>query len=72
MRSIRLCGTIDEPVAICDLKRFAADYAYKNEKPFISDIVFPKNGKRVAVIGAGTSGLTCGYYLVRIGYEVDV
>ncbi len=65
-------GTIDEPVAICDLKRFAADYAYKNEKPFISDIVFPKNGKRVAVIGAGTSGLTCGYYLVRIGYEVDV
>ena len=35
-------------------------------------MVFPKNGKRVAVIGAGTSGLTCGYYLVRIGYDVDV
>ncbi|MHB1314557.1 MAG: NADH-ubiquinone oxidoreductase-F iron-sulfur binding region domain-containing protein [Christensenellales bacterium] len=63
---------IDEAVAICDLKRFAADYAYKNEKPFASDIVFPKNGKRIAVIGAGTSGLTCGYYLVRIGYDVDV
>lgn len=64
--------SLDEAVAICDLKRFAADYAYKNEKPCANDIVFPKNGKRVAVIGAGVSGLTCGYYLVRIGYDVDV
>jgi NADH-quinone oxidoreductase subunit F len=65
-------SSLDESVAICDLKRFAADYAYRNEKPYASDVVFPKNGKRVAVIGAGTSGLTCGYYLVRIGYDVDV
>jgi NADH-quinone oxidoreductase subunit F len=65
-------GSVDEAVAIRELKRYVADYAYKNEQPFTSDIVFPKNGKRVAVIGAGTSGLTCGYYLVRIGYDVDV
>ena len=65
-------SSVDEAVAICDLKRFVADYAYKNEKPFANDIIFPKNGKKVAVIGAGTSGLTCGYYLVRIGYDVDV
>jgi len=64
--------TLDEAVAICDLKRFVADYAYKNEKPFNEDIIFPKNGKKVAIIGAGASGLTCGYYLVRIGYDVDV
>ena len=64
--------TLDEAVSICELKRFAADYAYRNEKPFTSEIVFPKNGKRVAVIGAGTSGLTCAYYLVKIGYDVDV
>ncbi len=65
-------GSLDEAVAIRELKRYVADYAYKNEQPFTSDIVFPKNGKRIAVIGAGTSGLTCGYYLVRIGYDVDV
>lgn len=65
-------GTLDESVAIRELKRYVADYAYKNETPYTSDIVFPKNGKKVAVIGAGTSGLTCGYYLVRIGYDVDV
>ena len=64
--------TLDEAISICELKRFAADYAYKNEKPYARDVVFPRNGKRVAIIGAGTSGLTCGYYLVRIGYDVDV
>lgn len=65
-------GAVDEAIAICDLKRFVADYAHKNEKAFKSDIVFPKNGKHVAIIGAGASGLTCAYYLVRIGYTVDV
>lgn len=62
----------DESLAVADLKRFVADYAHKNEKPYKSDMVFPKNGKSVAVIGAGASGLTCAYYLVRIGYSVDV
>ena len=62
----------DEALAICDLKRFVADYAFKNEKPYKSDIVFPKNGKSIAIIGAGASGLTCAHYLVRIGYTVDV
>jgi NADH-quinone oxidoreductase subunit F len=62
----------DEAVAICDLKRFAADYAYRNEKEILIDAVMSKNGKKVAVVGAGASGLTCGYYLVRNGYEVDV
>ena len=64
--------SLDEAVAICDLKRFVADYAHKNEKPYSKDIIFPKNGKKVAIIGAGASGLTCGYYLVRIGYDVDI
>ena len=65
-------GKTDEAIAIADLKRFVADYAHKNETPYSNDVVFPKNGKSVAIIGAGASGLTCGYYLVRIGYSVDV
>ncbi len=64
--------TMDEAVAICDIKRFVADYAHKHEKEVISDVIFPSNGKHVSIIGAGASGLTCGYYLARIGYDIDV
>lgn len=65
-------GTVDEAVAICDLKRFVADYAMKYEEEYFHDIVCTKNGQKVAIIGAGASGLTCGYYLARTGYEVDI
>lgn len=66
-------GSVDDPVAIRDLKRFVADYAYKNNLADEGQVVmFPKNGKKVAIIGAGPTGLTCAYYLARLGYEVDV
>ncbi|HBQ63797.1 MAG TPA: hydrogenase [Clostridiales bacterium] len=62
---------LDESVSICDLKRYVADYVVKNEEPYM-DLVFPKKGKSVGIIGAGPSGLTCGYYLARLGYDVDI
>lgn len=62
---------LDEPVAICDLKRYAADYVFQNEEPRL-DLVFPKKPQSVGVIGAGPSGLTCAYYLARLGYSVTV
>lgn len=62
---------LDEPISISDLKRYVADYVLKNEEPYM-DLVFPKKGKSVGIIGAGPSGLTCGYYLARLGYDVDV
>ncbi|MDR1916192.1 MAG: FAD-dependent oxidoreductase [Synergistaceae bacterium] len=65
-------SSLDEPIAICDIKRFIADYAHNHEKPYTHDVVFPKNGKHIAIIGAGAAGLTCGYYMARIGYEVDI
>jgi NADH-quinone oxidoreductase subunit F len=65
-------ASLDEPIAICDIKRFVADYAHNHEKPYVHDVVFPKNGKRIAIVGAGAAGLTCGYYMARIGYEINV
>jgi NADH-quinone oxidoreductase subunit F len=64
-------GQLDEPIAISDLKRYVADEILKSEEPF-SDLIFPAKNKKVAVIGAGPSGLTCGYYLARLGYKVTV
>ncbi len=63
---------VDEAVAIRDLKRFVADYAFKNQPAYSMKLTVPKNGLKVAVVGAGASGLTCAYYLTRIGYDVDV
>ncbi len=62
---------LDDPVAICDLKRYAADYVFDSDEPY-TDLVFPKKAESVGVIGAGPSGLTCGYYLARLGYDVTV
>ncbi len=66
-------GTVDEPMSIKELKRFATDYAYSKGFPLDDEIEnLRKNGKKVAIIGSGLSGLTCGYYLARLGYEIDV
>ncbi len=43
---------LDEPVAICDLKRYAADYVFANDEPH-RDLVFPKKAESVGVVGAG-------------------
>jgi len=59
-----------ESVGIGRLERFAADYYMENCERKVSEI--QKNGKKVAVIGAGPSGLTCAGELARKGYEVTV
>jgi len=59
-----------EPVAIGRLERFVADYHMKHSEEKISA---PRlNGKKVAVIGSGPSGLTCAGDLRRFGYDVTV
>lgn len=64
-------GQLDDPIAIADLKRYAADEMMKHNEPF-TDLVFPKKFKSVGIVGAGPSGLTCAYYLGRQGYAVTV
>ncbi len=63
-------GIKGEPVGIGRLERFVADWhnAHSTEIPKIP----PKNGHKVAVVGAGPSGLTCAGDLAKKGYEVTV
>ena len=62
---------LDEPVSLCALKRFVADYeAGKREIP--SPQVGTEKNKRVAVIGGGPSGMTCALDLRRAGYGVTL
>ncbi len=57
---------VDDAVNIRGIKRYAVDHA---RAPRATDRE-AATGKRVAIIGAGPSGLTCGYYLARMGHEV--
>lgn len=65
-------GRVEEnPVAICRLKRVAADY-----KGDLSDRIprgpFPSNGKKIALIGAGPASLTVARDLAPLGYEIHL
>ena len=63
-------GIKGEPVSIGKLERFVADWAKENGiKPKTAK---EKNGKKVAVIGAGPAGLTCAGDLAKFGYEVKI
>ncbi len=64
-------GKRDEAPRIRDLKRFVADYEIqKNIELPIPKI--EKNGKKVAIIGAGPAGLACANDLAHLGYEITV
>ena len=63
-------GIKGEPVAIGRLERFVADYFLKNCVP--KKLKVDKNGKKVAVIGGGPSGLTCAGDLAKMGYDVTI
>ncbi|WP_455391495.1 FAD-dependent oxidoreductase, partial [[Eubacterium] cellulosolvens] len=62
---------LDEPLAICELKRFLADWAKEHGEEPPAPIETTKTEK-IAVIGAGPGGLACGIKLMELGYPVTV
>lgn len=62
---------IDRPVAICSLKRFAADRAAAAGLPTQPDPA-PRTNKRVGIIGGGPAGLSAAYYLALDGHAVTI
>ena len=68
-------GSVDEAVAIDEVKRFIADHDLNKETRRIPKMV-NQTGKpfteKIAVIGSGPAGLSCAYYLAKQGYPVTV
>ena len=66
-----ILGKKKEPVAIGRLERFVADYERENNLIKIPKKL-PSNGKKIAVVGSGPSGLTVAGDLIKLGYEVTI
>jgi glutamate synthase (NADPH/NADH) small chain len=64
-----ILGIKGESVAIGNLERYVADWGNENIKENAATV---KNGIRIAVVGSGPAGLTCGGDLAKLGYEVDI
>jgi heterodisulfide reductase subunit A-like polyferredoxin len=60
---------LDEPIAICSLKRYAADTAKVEDLPLPE--IKPR-GEKIAIVGSGPAGLTCAYHLALYGYRPTV
>lgn len=63
-------GIKSEPVSIGKLERFVADYA--REHNILDKVDIKKNGKKVAIVGSGPSGLACATDLAKLGYDVTI
>jgi NADPH-dependent glutamate synthase beta subunit-like oxidoreductase/ferredoxin len=61
----------EQPVAICRLKRVAADHR-DDVRELLPKIPKEKNGKRIALVGAGPASLTVANDLMPLGYEVTI
>ncbi len=66
-------GELDEPVDIRALKRFAADWYFDHASELPEPVPFPKTkSQKIAVVGAGPCGLSCAYFLAKMGYPTTI
>ena len=66
-------GSLDKAVAIDEIKKFIAEQDLKSDERYIPDFIRRRPidkpyEEKVAIIGAGPAGLSCAYYLARMGY----
>lgn len=64
-------GGVGGAVAVCQLKRFAADEDLASGDPYLPECK-PASGKRVAIVGAGPTGLAAAWHLLQEGHEVTL
>ncbi len=64
-------GDVDEPLAICQLKRFAADQVDWENLP-VPEVEKKDESEKVAIIGAGPAGLAAAYFLAKKGYHPTI
>ena len=62
---------LEDPIAICSLKRYAADVDQDQTADYAPP-VGPATGKKVTVVGAGPAGVANAYYLAQMGHAVKV
>ncbi len=67
-------GKFDKAVAIDEIKKFIAEQDFKSDTPYVPEHLYRRPidkgyDQKVAIIGAGPAGLSCAYYLARMGYE---
>ena len=67
-------GALDKALAIDEIKKFIAEQDLKSEERYVPDRLYRRPidkgyDQKVAIIGAGPAGLSCAYYLARMGYE---
>ena len=69
-------GTVDEAIAIDEVKRFLAEMDLKAETRYVPKKIVPSQKgeftEKVAIIGAGPAGLSCAYYLALKGYKPTI
>ena len=67
-------GAVDKALAIDEIKKFIAEQDLKSEEPYVPERLYRRPidkpyEEKIAIIGAGPAGLSCAYYLARMGYE---
>ncbi len=66
-------GSLDKALAIDEIKKFIAEQDLKSEERYIPEVLYRRPvdipyEQKIAIIGAGPAGLSCAYYLARMGY----